>query len=353
MSRKTFAEAPGGRENNLCLMKFLAALLVIFTHAFPITGSGVDFLKRWSGGQCTFGELGISVFFFCGGFLILKSLEGKSGPDPRKTARVYFRARCLRIFPLLWVVVAACVFLMGPLMTTRSFGGYFADPGTWKYLLNGLLIPVHPLPGVFEGNPFPEPTVNGSLWTLPVEFVCYVLCWLFFRAGFAGRDRKTLLSLPLVAAGTAAVYVFFWGNTLLLDAVPEILLFFLGMQAYLWKEKIPQSYGTFGAAVVLLALSLRFGFYGWARFLCLPVILMTLAFGIPPFAARFGRRRELSYGIYLTAWPVQQILCQLFPGIGWAGNTAGAAVICILLSVPLTAVEKKMLRRLEPGVRSE
>ena len=347
MNRKTFADAPGGRENNLSLMKFVAALMVIFSHAFPLTGSGDDFLKQWSGGQANAGILGVAVFFFCGGFLVMRSLERRSGPDPRKTALSYFRARCLRIFPALWMVVAGCVFLLGPAMTTLSIGAYFGSAATWKYLLNGLLIPVHPLPGVFEGNPFPEATVNGSLWTLPVEFICYILCWVFFRAGFAGRDRKTLLSLPLVAAGTAVVYIVLRENTLLLDAVPQILLFFLGMQAYLWKEKIPKGgaafWVAFGAAVVLLILSLRFGFYGWAQYLCLPVILMTLAFGIPPFAARFGRKMELSYGIYLTGWPVQQVLCQLFPGIGWAWNFVGAVVICVLLSLIITMLEKKLV----------
>jgi len=337
MKEKTFAQAPGGRDNNLNLMRLIAALMVIFSHAFPLTGSGDDYITQLSGGQTSIGNLGITVFFFCGGFLMMKSMEGK------KTARAYFRARCERIFPALWIVVAACAFLLGPAVTRLPLRSYLTAGGTWKYLLNGLLIPVHPLPGVFEGNPFPEATVNGSLWTLPVEFLCYVLCWIFYKAGFARRDRRTLISIPLVFAAAAGAMYLLRDNELIASAIQPVVLFFLGMQAWLWKDRLPNSPVLFAGSLALLAVSLWFRFFTWGQYFCVPMILMTLAFGLPPKAAGFGRKREISYGIYLAAWPVQQTLCQLIPGISQLANFALAAVICVPLAIGITMLENRIV----------
>ena len=333
----TFSNAPKGRNNNLSFLRFLASVAVIFSHAFPLTGNGIDPLDRWSGEQFSLGNAAVAVFFFFGGFLIMRSMEGKKKAGP------YFRARCLRIFPALWIVVVLCVLVLGPAMTTVSLGEYFTDIRTPMYLLNCLLLPMHPLPGVFENNPY-VPTVNGSLWTLPVEFVCYVLCWVYYRLGFSKDRRKALISIPLVLLAAAAADRLLSGQELLRSAVAPVLFFFIGMQYYLFRDRIPSSPALCIAAAAVWIVSLRFGFHGIAGYICLPYILMYLGFGTERTLSRFGSRWELSYGIYLTAWPVQQILCAVFPGISWWWNFAGAAVLCIPAAFGVTWAEKKLAR---------
>ena len=63
-----------GRNNNLNLIRFIAAILVIYSHSYPI-GTGTDAgepLMRVSSGQIGFGSLAVCVFFVFGGFLICK-----------------------------------------------------------------------------------------------------------------------------------------------------------------------------------------------------------------------------------------------------------------------------------------
>ena len=43
-----------------------------------------------------------------------------------------------------------------------------------RYLYNIILYPIFNMPGVFTNNPYPV-TINGSLWTLPVEVFCYLM----------------------------------------------------------------------------------------------------------------------------------------------------------------------------------
>ena len=109
------------------------------------------------------GTIAVSTFFFFAGLYIAKSCE--SHPTPSS----FFRTRCKRLIPELALVTAACVFIVGPIFSIYKLSDYFSRPATYAYLLNAFLIPVHNLPGVFLNNPYGS-TVNGSLWTMPVEF---------------------------------------------------------------------------------------------------------------------------------------------------------------------------------------
>jgi peptidoglycan/LPS O-acetylase OafA/YrhL len=175
--------------------------------------------------------LGVYIFFIISGYLITKSWL--------RAARLahYLRNRLLRILPGLFAVVLFSVFTLGPVASTLSTAHHFDDDGTWRYLLNMALRPVYVLPGVFEVLPHPR-SVNGSLWTLPVEFFCYlivpVILSLPARARWVGAAifgvvsiaMELLVTDPLAAYGVsvtqaAPLWAFFAGGmlvALLLDA---------------------------------------------------------------------------------------------------------------------------------------
>ena len=321
-----------GRENNIGLLRMIAALLVILGHAYNITTGDVDPLSRLTDGQTTLGQVAVLLFFFYGGFLIMKSMESK------RTARKFFRARAFRIFPLLWIVVLASVLLLGPLMTTWPKLQYFGNPGTWKYLLNGFLIPVHPLPGVFENNTL-NSTVNGSLWTLPVEFICYILCFVFYKLGLSDR-KKALWTIPFAAAGAAAGWFVLIGNTVLQSAVLPALMFYTGMMCYLFRDRIPINgiYAIVAAGLLVVSFILRI--YPATVCILYAYMLMYVGFGTNRKAMRFGRKYELSYAMYLTAYPIQQILNSLAPTMTPIVNFLISAAAVILISFPLTMIER-------------
>ena len=179
------------RNNNLALMQFISSILVIFSHSYPIAADNIDILGRTTKGTFTFGGIAVSFFFLTGGFYIAKSMERK------KTAKNFFKARALRIFPPLIVVVMISI-IMGGFITEYSFSQYWKSPKTWKYLGNCIFILQHKLPGVFLNNPY-NSTINGSLWTLPVEFLCYIACYVFYKLKLL--SKRFYISLPVILLG--------------------------------------------------------------------------------------------------------------------------------------------------------
>ena len=150
-----------GRDNNLNLLRVLAAAAVLVSHAYPITRGpeAEEPLHNLTG--FTLGTVAVYVFFVVSGFLIAKSFEGSKGVLDWSAARV------LRLFPGLFVALALTVLVLGPIVTTLPLAAYFADPATLAYLPQNLALIAQrfDLPGVFVGNPYPS-AVNGSLWTL-------------------------------------------------------------------------------------------------------------------------------------------------------------------------------------------
>jgi len=154
-SVRTIGEAFEEKRNNFHLIRLLAALAVIYGHAYAVTASpGGDLFLQWVGFKFI-GGVAVDIFFVISGFLITGSLE-------RSSAWRYIWARCLRIFPALFVAVTLSVVVLGPLFTNDP--GYWSNPQTWKYWWSNALMwrTEYFLPGVFQSNP--DAAVNGSLW---------------------------------------------------------------------------------------------------------------------------------------------------------------------------------------------
>lgn len=136
------------RVNNLNFMRFIAALMVIVSHCYSVVlgGDAGSYLLKLTGDRLSPGGVSVGVFFLFGGFLIARSCEHY--PEPKK----FFSARVLRLFPELLFVVILTAFVLGPILSTLSPAEYFTNPQTYKYLLNGVLIMVHQLPGVFTNT---------------------------------------------------------------------------------------------------------------------------------------------------------------------------------------------------------
>lgn len=321
MSGNNLGVAAVGRENNLNFMRFVAALLVVLCHAYPLGENGLDILGRVTKGQMHFGFLAVSFFFFFAGFLISRSVERA------KSGWAFFRARCLRIFPCLFVVTVLSAFVLGPLLTENELGEYFANAQTWKYLLNSVFLLVHDLPGVFVHNIYGQ-TVNGSLWTLPLEFLCYVACFCFYRIGFL-KERRFWILLPLFVVGYVAMAWVVPDGSLLLSARMPCGMFFAGMLCHTYRKQIRLH--MIGALLCLIGLvvSSLFQFLAYGALLFLPYLYLYLAFGTRRIASGFGVKHEISYGMYLCAFPLQQMLVQCFGG-------QMDPILNFLLAAPLT-----------------
>lgn len=163
---RRLSQVAQGRDNNFNLIRLVAAVAVLVSHAAPLTqGRGTpEPLARLTGH--TLGTLAVYVFFVASGFFVAGSLS-RRGPAG------FALARARRILPGLAVSLLLVTFVLGPAVTTRTLADYFAAPGTAAFLIRGLLPldPLYTLPGVFADNPYP--TVEGSIWTLAYEIACY------------------------------------------------------------------------------------------------------------------------------------------------------------------------------------
>jgi peptidoglycan/LPS O-acetylase OafA/YrhL len=308
------------RENNLDVMRFIAALAVIFSHSFTIClgTEASGYLSTWTDGRLSSGGLAVGVFFLFGGFLIAKSCES------HQEAKLFFSLRAYRIFPQLLFVVALLAFVVGPLITQMSLQQYFSDGGTYRYLLNGAFILQHNLPGVFEGNPYPG-VVNGPLWTLPVEFACYVLCYLCFKLTKFDKKRFALVSIPFIAL--SVVYFAFF-NLYQLSVVRAILLFYLGVVFYVYRDHITLTPKAGLASVALFIAMLALKLDVIAMLLVFPYAFFWLGYGTKRKFSSFAQHGEFSYGIYLWGWPIQQMLVLAWPGS--MSPLANALIACAL-----------------------
>ena len=329
-TRKRFLQGASVRLNevirmkseNLQLTRFFAAIFVIVAHAYVLcTASNAgDWLIRLTNGQLTMGYIAVSVFFFCSGLLIAKSVKRKGKFIP------YIKARAIKIFPSLCFTIVLLM-IAGGFISELGMRSYWAQKKTWRYLLNCCLILQHDLPGVFTHAPYVS-TVNGALWTLPVEFLCYIGCFIFYRAGFM-KKRRCLISIPAVVLFVFIIYYLAAENPILLSAVNACFFFYIGMIYYVYRENIvlKWQYACAAGAGLVVSSMVRMAVVG--LYLFFPYLLLVLWYGIRQISSRIASLGNYSYGMYLWGFPIQQAVIYLH------GNQM-SPVRNILLSLPIS-----------------
>jgi peptidoglycan/LPS O-acetylase OafA/YrhL len=321
----TFAQAFDPRNNAFGFLRLLLAVLVIFSHSFPVGGFGIDALEAFTKGRHTIGLAAVGMFFVLSGFLITRSAA--SGVS---VARFLWH-RFLRIFPGYWVCLIVCGLIFAPYFAYVEYGNplviFFAPvtpPQTYILHNAGLLhsngftllgvMNVFPqsIAGLLSHNPFPY-QINGSLWSLPFEFVCYLAVAAFAFCGIIRRARSVVAGLAAILWSLFA-YSYLWPRSFSLTFplaalslfLPLGLFFSVGSLCFLYREKIPSSAWVFVACIAVLVGSLPLGLFGIAAPIFMSYAFLWLAFNLP--FSRFDAKGDYSYGTYIYAFPVQQAL---------------------------------------------
>lgn len=313
------------RNNNICVMKFIAAILVIISHAYPLIygAEAVDPLCKSLKGGITFGGVAVSVFFFLGGFLNCKSTV-KSG-----SLEEYLRKRIIRIVPPLFFVSFILAFVMGAAVTSLSLSEYYSSKDTYLYLLNSIMILRHELPGVFTSSPY-NSTVNGVLWTMPVEFICYIGCYILYKLGLLNEKKISITAIPIMLIYVVMTIVVGRISPLLASAIRPMMLFLIGMFCYIFKERIYIHRATALICLFVSLISCYFGVFDYIGIYFFAYFLLYAAFGTNRKLSAFGNRAEISYEIYLVAFPIQQLLSIY---IGYRISVAAHIILVIVCSI--------------------
>ena len=321
-------------RNNFDGLRLLSALAVVVGHAYVLTG----FARAPRVWDIPIHTLGVCVFFAISGYLVTGSWQN------HPSVLRYLTARVRRIFPGLIVVVILSTFILGPLASTLRPGEYFAKGETWSYLLNVTLFASYDLPGVFETN-LHSSAVNGSLWTLGLEFLCY---FVVLAVGIALRRMP---SAGFLLFGLVSGFASFLPRESALGSwlgpIGELFVFFA--VGALLRLRIPASaYSLRRAALVavvwtLLSLALPALVMPLA-WLALPYCVVAVGTASTPVLRDVSRMGDASYGTYLWGYPIQQLILALWGPLPFAANLA--IVVTITLSLAFASwhlVEKRAI----------
>lgn len=303
---RTLDDVLNPSSNSLNFLRLVFAGCVIVSHAWPLSGREPE----PSIGGSELGLWAVFGFFAISGYLITRSrLNGQR-------ALHFYRARALRILPAFVVCLVVVAFGFAPLSLLFDPHGSWDPASAGTFVMKNL--PLYP-PNLFQGGiegtltstPFLE-LWNGPLWTLFWEAACYV------AVGVAVSILPRMLLRPalLVAAAGLTAYSLLGAldviaiNAVIVRVVPLVTTFILGALLFLYRTRLPVGPVTVVAsAVVVVAASVA----GLASPLALlPFAFLVLVVGGTLPLVGVGSRYDISYGIYIYGWPVQQTLALAF-----------------------------------------
>lgn len=331
------ANVTNPRKNNFNVLRLLAASAVIFSHSADITRGEHDKLEQWIG--YSGGWIAVTAFFAISGMLIYRSIaRSRSVTD-------YIIARCLRIFPGLWVMLVVTILVLGLFFTTASIATWFHDPQVYRYAVGNavLYFPRYDLPGVFESHPT-SGVVNGSLWTLRFEFTCYIAVLFLFLARGYKSERNFRILIVIYFLGYLGFLALAASRGLLDSALFDgsdisklhrlSLAFFLGMLMGRYVDRFrPTWWMVVGSAVISWQL---FGTVAFLTALTVSIVFLVfwLAFLQAPGLEAMRNMPDYSYGIYIYAFPVQQCVEHTGPSL----NAFENGLASLAITVPIAAM---------------
>jgi peptidoglycan/LPS O-acetylase OafA/YrhL len=313
------------RNNNFDLFRLIAALMVIYGHAYAFVPDAVntDIVARLLNFDYS-GSLAVKFFFMLSGMLVTASLLAK----PQVVE--FIIKRVARIIPGLFVCLCVSTFIVGPFFSTLGIGEYFSQQGTWNYLIHNTFLYQQEwfLPGVFSDS---KHGVNGSLWTLPLEFVCYLFLAAFYGLGvwrIQWLSNLVLLGVIFLSFVMPQLLPPLFGNNKEAHLLPGC--FALGaLFATNQNNIVVNAQGVFvlGLLTTLLwtsGMKLPL-FYLFFFYVCLYVGSINLV------VEKLRIPADPSYGVYIYGFLIQQSLAHLFPEKGVVFNQFLSAIIAIIV----------------------
>ena len=297
------------RHNSLNALRLLLAALVIVSHSWPLSGNEPE----PNLGGANLGTWAVFGFFAISGFLITRSrLSGRP-------ALYFYRARALRILPAFLVCLVVVAFVFAPISLLLDPAATWNVSSAFGFILHNL--PLYP-PNFFQGGiagtltttPFLE-LWNGPLWTLFWEACCYVAIGI--AVSLIPKARLGVVLAGVFVLLTAAALVNHLGIVtlpyLIARPLPLFVAFVAGALVLLYASRIPISALFIGGAVAVLGVAVLLGLVPELGTLPLAYLLLVAGSTLPLQAV--GARYDISYGVYIYGWPVQQLIALALPGL--------------------------------------
>ena len=317
--KKMLSEYTKNRNNNFNLIRFIAASLVLYTHSFALSIGTEDAepLRGFLG--MTLGSIAVDIFFITSGFLIASSFF------VRNNILAFVWARLLRIYPALIVAIIFCTFGVGLFFTTNTALEYLSNYDTYKYFFKNITLffgVEYRLPGVFADTPY-KGAINGSIWTLPYEIKMYICLTIIAYIVIYIKKwiKPNLIKIIFLSIALAAITLNLSNHFQIFcpikpKAIHLFSMFFMGVAFYVCRENIYISSRVFILLIIFIVPSVFFKEIFFIVYcISLPYMVFYLAYVPSGSIRKFNEIGDYSYGIYIYAFPVQQSIAALIPGV--------------------------------------
>ncbi|NLU63810.1 acyltransferase [Rhodococcus sp. HNM0563] len=344
MSRPLFdvpargAEAPRVQLPGLDLLRFLAAIAVVYSHIcfylIDDLGTGWWFidvthivLTQGVGLNMHLSFVGVSAFMMLTGLLITRSAI-------RQPPGQFLIARAARLVPAFWVCILAAILLVR-FGINGMFSGHTTVTGGEAAL------------SFFLGAFFlkPQVAVLGVAWTLAVQIMFYLFC-------VSGRSllRTKPIVMPLLGAALCMLVIIYnlyvpepYTVPFLSKIAATLPTVFLGQIAYLAWARLISVRGLLVALiaqvqVIVLATDMQV-YWAGSHYLWTICVVFAVVVLLSRYDGRLGRLRVVhwvstrSYAIYLVHTLVMYRIYE--NTVGFVGMTG--AVICLIIGVALVS----------------
>ncbi len=293
-------------------------------------------------GTIDLGAMAVHGFFLFSGYLIYQSYQNSSSNF------TWFMRRVLRIYPAFVVVWLVSIFIAVPM--TGATHLLFENTNTqWvKMMIKVLFLSVPDIEGHHEETGIE--TINGSLWTIRYEFLCYLLIPLI--ALFGLKSKNILIALAISISVFLFTHTYGDLETDIPFNVSAALLsrlsaaFLIGICFFKYKERIIWNHWISILCVILLIISLNSNAFALLGFNIFGgYLLFNFAFNFKnSFIQNINNRYDISYGVYIYAWPIQILIILNNPTINpWLLSAITIIVASILGYLSWRYVEKPFL----------
>lgn len=323
-------------ENSFSVVRLFCALAVVVSHSFLlVTGSGAADPLAWA--SVDLGQVAVNTFFFLSGLMLARSYS------LRPNLLTFFRARALRILPALIASGLVVALLIAPFGTHHTFSGYYEELRTWLYpAASATLFEEATLTDVFAFGTQPG-EINRPLWTIKYELLAYAAFGIAAALGFMRHKAVVLTALAVFAGLFVAIDFVVVGESPLGSVLRFGSCFLLGVAAHQFATHIRLKAwiavaliggwlvlddSVVGPALSIVAIAYAALVIGALRF---------------PVLTREARNADLSYGLYLYAWPVQQALLPFV--LGTSLGVVGHLALTIIVGGTLAALSWHFVER--------
>jgi peptidoglycan/LPS O-acetylase OafA/YrhL len=325
----------GNRGNCFDLIRHFAALLVLYSHHYPMLKRPEPSIRHWE----SYGFIAVAIFFSISGYFMPASFV-RSGNFLNFIGR-----RLKRLLPALVV----CSFII-----TYVIGTIFTSTPTWEYLTSRWTLGTfaswatflgRSIPGVFSNFLMPN-AIDGSLWTLPIELLCYVV--IGTALSFSQSWKMALFLFVAAVLGTA--WVVHVDTSFNFYSVPLNFFLIFGICFSGGSLLAMTKDAWFSARIPLLIFAILSIWLMRGRveiniFGMLGITLITVIIGESAKDKFIKGKFDISYGIYIYAFPIQQLVINEITHRLWLGMLISLVFTLVAGYLSYQFVEKRFLHK--------